>query len=62
MTPEELALLERLPTMIILIYLLYKERQTVDKLLERILEQSKEHANNLVQMALTGLDRREEGK
>lgn len=53
-------LIETVPTMAVLIYLLYKEGQKTERLLAELLAQSKEHASNLVQMAIAGISRRQE--
>jgi len=54
------ALLE-LPLTAVLIFLLYRESSQKEKLLAQLIEQAKQHAENLVEMARCGyLDRRKE--
>jgi len=60
MDQQTLNFIGQMPIVAILIYLLYKESAKTEKLLADLLEQSKLHANNLVQMAIAGYSRREE--
>jgi hypothetical protein len=52
--PETVKALTQLPLYGILIFLLYRESGAKEKLLAQLLEQAKQHAENLVQMACHG--------
>lgn len=58
MTPEELELLKQVPTIAVLLYLVYKQQSLIDKLLDKLLAVSKENSNSLLQMVASGYDRR----
>jgi 3-methyladenine DNA glycosylase AlkD len=60
MDQQTLNFIGQMPIVAILIYLLYKESAKTEKLLVELLEQSKQHANDLVQMAVAGFNRRGE--
>jgi len=61
MTPEELELLKQVPTIAVLLYLVYKQQALIDKLLDKLLDVSKENTNNLLQIVAAGFDRRGTG-
>jgi len=56
MTPEEFELLKQVPTITVLLYLVYKQQSLIDKLLGKLLEISKENTNNLLKMFASWLD------
>lgn len=60
MDQQTLNFIGQMPIVAILIYLLYKESAKTEKLLVELLEQSKQHANDLVKMAIEGFNRRAE--
>lgn len=53
-------LIGQFPIIAIVIYLLYRESLKTEKLLAELLEQSKQHSKDLVEMAINGYGRRTE--